>query len=52
MIEEIERRMAQELAARGVMRHGLTWHFNRPPVQGLEYEMDCRSLSVEHVAER
>lgn len=49
-VHDIHHFTAQELAARGVMQHGLTWHFNRPPVEGLEYEMDCRSLSVEHVA--
>lgn len=51
-VHDIHHFTAQELAARGVMRHGLTWHFNRPPVEGLEYEMDCRGLSVEHVAAR
>ena len=28
--------------------HGLTWHFARPPVVGLDYEMDCRGVPVEH----
>jgi hypothetical protein len=40
--------MADEIVRRGAAEHGLTWHFARPPVQGLEYEMDCRSVSVEH----
>jgi len=36
------------LSRRGAAaRHGLTWHLARPPVQGLEYEMDCRSVPVE-----
>jgi hypothetical protein len=26
---------------------GLTWHFARPPVQGLDYEMDVRSVATE-----
>ena len=30
-------------------RAGLTWHYARPPVQGLEYEMDCRSVGRESV---
>ena len=27
----------------------LTWHFARPPVVGLEYEMDCRGVAKESV---
>jgi hypothetical protein len=38
-----------ELGRRGVLRNGLTWHFNRPPVVGLEYEMDCRCVHLERV---
>jgi hypothetical protein len=29
------------------LNHGLTWHFCRPPIVELEYEMDCRGLPVE-----
>jgi hypothetical protein len=36
-----------EIARRGAARQGLIWHLARPPVQGLEYEMDCRSVPVE-----
>jgi hypothetical protein len=36
-----------EIARRGAASHGLSWHLARPPVQGLDYEMDCRSISVE-----
>jgi hypothetical protein len=43
--------LATEIVARGAARHGLTWHFCRPPVIGLEYEMDCRAVSVERVIE-
>ena len=32
-----------------IMRRGLTWHFARPPVEGLEYEMDCRAVGRERV---
>jgi hypothetical protein len=38
-----------ELARRGVLRHGLTWHFNRPPILDIEYEMDCRAVHAEQV---
>ncbi len=40
--------MAEEIVRRGAAEHGLTWHFARPPVEGLEYEMDCRSVGLEH----
>ena len=43
--------LADEIVRRGAARAGLTWHFCRPPVQGLEYEMDCRAVAVEHSAE-
>jgi hypothetical protein len=41
--------LAEEIVARGAARHGLTWHFNRPPVEGLDFEMDCRGVSSERV---
>ncbi len=40
--------MGDEIVRRGAAEHGLTWHFARPPVQGLDYEMDCRCVTVEH----
>jgi len=27
--------------------HGVTWHLSRPPIQGLEYEMDMRGVRQE-----
>jgi hypothetical protein len=41
--------MADELVRRGATRSGLTWHFARPPVIDLEYEMDCRRVRRETV---
>lgn len=41
--------VGDELVRRGAARGGLTWHFCRPPVIELEYEMDCRSIPVERV---
>ena len=41
--------MAGELVRRGATRSGLTWHFARPPVIDLEYEMDCRRVLRETV---
>jgi len=41
--------VADELVKRGAARSGLTWHFARPPVIDLEYEMDCRRVLREIV---
>jgi hypothetical protein len=41
--------IVDELVRRGVMRSGLTWHFARPPVIDLEFEMDCRRVMRETV---
>lgn len=41
--------IADELVRRGATRSGLTWHFARPPVIDLEYEMDCRRVMREMV---
>jgi hypothetical protein len=42
--------LADEIIARGAAAAGLTWHFCRPPVRGLEFEMDCRGVSQERLA--
>jgi hypothetical protein len=41
--------VAEELVSRGAARSGLTWHFARPPVIDLEFEMDCRRVMRETV---
>jgi|SRR6185295_3725709 len=41
--------LADEIVRRGAARAGLTWHYVRPPVKDLEYEMDCRGVSLERV---
>jgi hypothetical protein len=41
--------LADDIVRRGAARSGLTWHFNRPPVTGLEFEMDCRGVMHEEV---
>ncbi|MDR3532182.1 MAG: hypothetical protein P4L90_16730 [Rhodopila sp.] len=43
--------LGSEIVARGAARHSLTWQFCRPPVIGLEYEMDCRGVATERVVE-
>jgi hypothetical protein len=40
---------ADAIVRRGAARAGLTWHFARPPVIDLEYEMDCRRVIRETV---
>lgn len=37
------------LVRHGAARSGITWHFARPPVIDLEYEMDCRRVMRESV---
>jgi hypothetical protein len=48
-IHDIHPYVADELVLQGAMRSGLTWHFARPPVVDLEYEMDCRRVLTELV---
>lgn len=41
--------LADAIVARGAAEGGLTWYYARPPVQGLDYEMDVRRVPVERV---
>jgi hypothetical protein len=41
--------LGDAIVARGAAPLGLTWQFCRPPVAGLDYEMDCRAIAVERV---
>ena len=41
--------LAEEIVKRGAAAAGLTWVYARPPVVGLEYEMDVRGVHREHV---
>ena len=41
-IFEIHPLLADEFVRRGAMSGGLAWHFARPPVQGLDFEVDVR----------
>jgi hypothetical protein len=49
-VQDIHPFAGDELVRRGAAHAGLTWHYCRPPVTGLEYEMDCRAITPEHVA--
>jgi hypothetical protein len=46
-VQKIGPLVGPELAARGAAEGGLSWHFARPPVQGLEFEMDVRGAARE-----
>ena len=46
---DIHALLKDEIAGRGAMRSGLTWHFARPPVVNLDYEMDVRGVAREGV---
>lgn len=48
-IHDIHPFLGSEIVARGATPGGLTWHFARPPVVDLEYEMDCRGVAEERV---
>jgi len=41
--------LAEEIVRRGAAEQGLTWHFCRPPVEGLDYEMDLRAIPTERI---
>ena len=41
--------LANEFVRRGAITGGLTWHFARPPVQGLDFEVDVRGVAHELV---
>lgn len=41
--------LAEEIVRRGAAKDGLAWHYCRPPVVELEYEMDCRAVRLERV---
>lgn len=41
--------LGDEFVRRGAMACGLTWHFARPPVQGLDFEVDVRGVRSEVV---
>jgi len=48
-VHDIGALIGPEIVARGAAAGGLTWHLARPPVQGLEFEMDVRAPAREVV---
>jgi hypothetical protein len=49
-IHDLHPFLAEDLVRRGAARRGFAWHFARPPVVGLEFEMDCRGVPIELIA--
>jgi len=48
-VHDIHPFLGSELVRRGAAAGGVTWQYCRPPVAGLEYEMDCRCVTREIV---
>jgi hypothetical protein len=46
-IFDIHPLLAEGIVGCGATSGGLTWHFARPPVQGLDFEMDVRGVAYE-----
>jgi len=46
---DIHAHFAEEYVRRRATAGGLTWHYARPPVQGLDYEVDVRGVARELV---
>lgn len=46
-VQNIGHLIGEELAKRGAITSGLVWNYARPPVIGLEYEMDVRGTARE-----
>ena len=46
-VHDIGALVGPEIAARGAAAGGLAWHFARPPVVDLEFEMDVRGAARE-----
>jgi len=48
-VHDIGALVGEEIAKRGAANGGLAWHFCRPPIVDLEYEMDVRGAASEIV---
>jgi hypothetical protein len=46
-VQDLHPFLADEIVRRGAADAGLTWHYCRPPVVELEFEMDCRGVGLE-----
>src|SRR6185437_8188413 len=50
-VHEIEAVMREDIVPRAGNGAGITWHYCRPPIEELEYEMDVRGVAMERVIE-
>jgi len=48
-VHDIHAVLSEQILLRAGNGGGLTWHFCRPPIEELEYEMDVRGVAVERV---
>lgn len=48
-VHDFHAAVGPEIVARGAAPHGIDWHYCRPPVLGLEFEMDTRAVYRERV---
>jgi len=48
-VHDLHPLIGDEIIARAGNGAGLTWHYCRPPIEGLDYEMDVRRVSVERI---
>ena len=48
-VHDIGTLVEAEIVRRGAAANGLAWHYARPPVVGLDYEMDVRGATREVV---
>jgi hypothetical protein len=46
-VHDVHPILADDIVRRGAAPAGLTWHFARPPVVGLDFEMDVRGVTRE-----
>ena len=48
-VHDIHAVLENDIQTRGAAPAGLTWFHARPPVEGLDYEMDVRAVAVERM---
>jgi len=48
-VHDIHSILPGEILPRAGNGAGLTWHYCRPPIEELEYEMDVRGVAVERL---
>ena len=41
--------LADEIVSRGAAPRGITWYYARPPIKGLDFEMDVRCVPIERL---